>query len=1130
MNVRIPYRCICLSLLLGGSAAQAQIVTDGSVGPPVSLGGPEMTIGAELGSTRGANLFHSFQRFDIPTGHQATFTGPDQIRNVIGRVTGDQTSRIDGTLRSTVGQADVYLINPSGVVMGPNARVDVPAALHLSTADEVRFSDGSRYSARDPSNSSLTLAAPESFGFLSPQPASLTIAGSQLALKPGKTATLSGGDVQITGSEPQAAVLSVPGGEIRLETFGAAGGVMPIASPSPAAGGGRLAIERALIDTTGDGGGRISVRAGEADLNQTWMFADNAGATDAAGGVDIVVGGRLQLRDLTGITSDVLSTGDAGSVSVSAGLLEISNGSWISSSTLSDGDAGDVSISANALYLDGRGSENLTGIGSEARAESFGQAGTVRIAVTGDMHVRDGALVFDRTFGSGDAGSLFVQAGRLHIDDAGLISQAGSWSETPDPDFDVLSDLAFSQLQADPGSVGRAGDIEVRVSERLELTNKGTIASTTFATGRAGDVRVQAGELAMYPGETDPNDFFVLQGISSTADWGATGDGGDVRVDVSGQARLEGLSSISAGTGGSGNAGSVWFSADSLSIDCGVYITDLPVWPSGVRSDNSGGTGDAGNVTLEISNRLEILNGGQISSSNFGSGDAGTVRVRAGELLIDSHLTLESLSADTGFSPLLVDSDEPMILGFTGILTDADRPVFAPDSQTGLGGNAGNVILDVLGRMEMHNETEISSTTWGSGNAGTILVRAAELDLDSRASIGSNSSVLETPGNAGDIRIEVAGRLQLTEGAGISGSTYSTGRASTVVVQAGTLRLDDASIASTSGQYVTSEAGIIRVEVDGMLSLENDSRIATDTLSAGDAGTVTALADALRLLSGSEISSAADRDATGQVGTVDIQVRDLSIEDGARISIEARQIQTDAPEISDAAGIRLMAERLSLDQGAITAESTGRVPAGVIQIQANDLRLINAGRITTEATQDQAGPITISGGRLWLTDSLITTSAFGETGNGGDITLTPEYLILDGGFIQANTAMGARGGDIRIDSRALITSENQVEIGGAVRRTFTTDSDRNIIQAAAPGGEQGTIAVSSPDLDITAALVPLATAFDDPDDLLTDLCQNLGGSAASSLIERGAGGLPPAPQTPASVSFMGTRLDRIGAP
>jgi filamentous hemagglutinin family protein len=73
-----------------------------------------MTIGAELGSTRGANLFHSFQRFDIPTGHSATFTGPDQIRNVIGRVTGGQTSNIDGTLRSTVGQADVYLINPSG--------------------------------------------------------------------------------------------------------------------------------------------------------------------------------------------------------------------------------------------------------------------------------------------------------------------------------------------------------------------------------------------------------------------------------------------------------------------------------------------------------------------------------------------------------------------------------------------------------------------------------------------------------------------------------------------------------------------------------------------------------------------------------------------------------------------------------------------------------------------------------------------------------------------------------------------------------------------------------------------------------------------------------------------------------
>ncbi|MBV5309312.1 filamentous hemagglutinin N-terminal domain-containing protein, partial [Chromatium okenii] len=134
--------------LFSTSMCLAQITTDGTVGPRQTLTGSDMQIGAELGSTRGNNLFHSFQTFDIPAGRSATFTGPDKIQNVISRVTGGKISNIDGQLRSKVGTADVYLINPSGVVMGANASVDVPAALHLSTADEVRFSDGSRYSAR----------------------------------------------------------------------------------------------------------------------------------------------------------------------------------------------------------------------------------------------------------------------------------------------------------------------------------------------------------------------------------------------------------------------------------------------------------------------------------------------------------------------------------------------------------------------------------------------------------------------------------------------------------------------------------------------------------------------------------------------------------------------------------------------------------------------------------------------------------------------------------------------------------------------------------------------------------------------------------------------------------------------
>src|SRR3954462_7063985 len=90
-------------VLVAPEPAKSQIVTDGSLGgPKVSLRGGQIEIGADLGTRRGDNLFHSFERFGLAPGQTATFTGPDTLRNVISRVTGGQASHLDGTLRSTV--------------------------------------------------------------------------------------------------------------------------------------------------------------------------------------------------------------------------------------------------------------------------------------------------------------------------------------------------------------------------------------------------------------------------------------------------------------------------------------------------------------------------------------------------------------------------------------------------------------------------------------------------------------------------------------------------------------------------------------------------------------------------------------------------------------------------------------------------------------------------------------------------------------------------------------------------------------------------------------------------------------------------------------------------------------------
>jgi filamentous hemagglutinin family protein len=1107
-----------LSLVLGSPAALAQIVTDGTVGPATRLSGPEMTIGAELGSTRGGNLFHSFQRFDIPTGQRATFTGPDQIQNVIGRVTGGQTSHIDGTLRSTVGQADVYLINPSGVVMGPNATVDVPAAVHVSTADEVRFSDGSRYSATDPAASRLTLAAPESFGFLSPQPASLSIEGSQLELKPGKTATLTAGDITMAGTNDEVrASLKASGGTLRLEAVGLGPATVLVDMPSAIPGSGSLTLAQTDLVTNGNGGGLIALRAGQGDLRKTNLISENRGDTDALLGIDVRIQGSLALNDGSEFSASTYASAQAGPLNITVGgLLEVRNGAAILGSTFAAGDARTVTIQAGDLRLDRAGSSVFTGIASLAEQGSTGAAGTLDLSVDGLLEVLNGAAIATNTFAAGDAGTVSIRAGEIRLDRG---------------DSDKFSGIGSN---ASAGSAGKAGRLDLSVGGLLQVLNGAVITSSTEAVGDAGTVSIQAGELRL-----DGVDSEGFTGIKSNANVDSMGEAGVIDLTVGGLLEVRNGAAILGSTFAAGDARTVTIQAGDLRLDrAGSSVF------TGIASlAEQGSTGAAGTLDLSVDGLLEVLNGAAIATNTFAAGDAGTVSIRAGEIRLDRR-----------------DSDK-----FSGIGSNASA---------GSAGKAGRLDLSVGGLLQVLNGAVITSSTEAVGDAGTVSIQAGELRLDGAGSEGftgikSNADV-DSMGKAGVIDLTVGGLLEVRNGAAILGSTFAAGDARTVTIQAGDLRLDRAGssvftgIASLAEQGSTGAAGTLDLSVDGLLEVLNGAAIATNTFAAGDAGTVSIRAGEIRLDRGdsdkfSGIGSSASADSTGKAGTLDLSVDGLlEVLNGAviatntsaagnagKVNIKAydllligtnSRIESAADNIATGAvgSLAINAHTLNLQDGAelsIAARqaSTNATPERAsISIQAQEAYLIHGSRITTESQAADAGLIAIGGGYLWLSDSLITTSAEGARGNGGNITLTPEYLILDGGFIQANTAaIGASGGNIQIDSRALIASKGVVEIGGATRQTFSTNSGRNIIQAAAPDGEQGTISVTSPDLDITAALTPLASPFSDPDELFTNLCRTLNETGTSSLVERGHGGLPPAPAAPTAISFTPERLDRL---
>src|SRR4051812_48294817 len=85
--------------------ANAQIRTDGSFGPAHTFTGSPMTIGAEFGTLKGPNLFHSFSTFNVGPNEKAAFTGPSSVANIIGRVTGGTASSVNGTIESRIPKA-----------------------------------------------------------------------------------------------------------------------------------------------------------------------------------------------------------------------------------------------------------------------------------------------------------------------------------------------------------------------------------------------------------------------------------------------------------------------------------------------------------------------------------------------------------------------------------------------------------------------------------------------------------------------------------------------------------------------------------------------------------------------------------------------------------------------------------------------------------------------------------------------------------------------------------------------------------------------------------------------------------------------------------------------------------------
>jgi filamentous hemagglutinin family protein len=192
------------------SPAIAQNITtspDGT-GTIVNINGQTFNITGGTLSGDGANLFHSFSQFGLDANQIANFLSNPSIQNILGRVTGGNASIINGLIQVSGGNSNLYLINPSGIIFGNNAQLNVPGSFTATTATGISFGNN-WFNATGTNNYATLIGSPNQFAFNTSQPGSIINTGN-LSVSPGQNLNLITGNVVTTGN------LNAPGGNINI--------------------------------------------------------------------------------------------------------------------------------------------------------------------------------------------------------------------------------------------------------------------------------------------------------------------------------------------------------------------------------------------------------------------------------------------------------------------------------------------------------------------------------------------------------------------------------------------------------------------------------------------------------------------------------------------------------------------------------------------------------------------------------------------------------------------------------------------------------------------------------------------------------------------------------------------------
>ena len=949
------------------TSTNAQIVPDNTLGDENSVVTPLDSQGSPIdfiegGATRGANLFHSFQEFNVNTGRGAYFNNPTGIENILSRVTGNNISNINGVLGVFGGSANLFLINPNGIIFGNNASLDLGGSFFASTADSLLFDNDFEFSASNPTAPSLlTVNIPIGINFRE-QPGDIvnnSVAnGVGLSVAEGKNISLVGGNVSFDGG-----TIFASGANVQLGGLTEAGTVninedSSLTFPDGVARGDVFLANNSLTAVSDRGGGSININARNFELTSGSNIIAAITSSDSldtqAGDIVINATNNVLLNEASFIANFLgdNALGKTGNIDITARNISFLNGGNVFNVSNGRGDTGNITLTASAdILFDGIELGIRSGVQNFLNnPEATGNVGDINLE-SNNLSVTNGGQILSLVTGVANGGNINLDiANSINIDGFGeIISSDGTLSLLASQ---ISSQVAFS-------GVGDSGDINLN-TQNLSITNNGELNVSIAGLGNGGDININA-------------DTVLVDGGILADELGNT----ILPPSSIGTVTLGGLSDFNPNNI-EANAGNIGISTNSLVISNGGAID------AGVSS-----IGNGGNIVLNATEFVEVSNGtveANVISQGIGEGNGGSLEINTARLFLTDEALISASVLGTGNAGNLV-------LNATDFIDISNSSVIANIFLDGVG-DAGGLEINTT-KLSLTDGAFITASVSGTGNAGSIIINVLDtVEVTDNSLISVN--ILENAiGNSGNIEINTA-NLSLMGGSVLTGSSRGQGNAGSIVI--------------TATDKVFLENSLINSNIG------NPDGIA----AVGNVGNIQIEAREIEFTDTAQIQAGLFSGATGEPGIVSLTATESISLRGENTGIFSNN---DPNSFGDASNTQLFAQTITFDDGAgIRATNFGNGNGGNVSITANNLSLNRNNSISGSTVSGTGGivDLKITENLILRSENQISARAFNDA-NGGNLTIDTEFIIAfpnGNNDIFANAERG-EGGNINITAESL---------------------------------------------------------------------------------------------------------------